>query len=726
MSMRDLALICLILLLISGCHAPPLQTIDQSIAAYVNHPFDMKADSSLTPGASQRPAEGAAPGAAAPNPDGSRPLPPPAGATSPFGALPSPASTPADSAPPTDGVVPSAADASQGLPGSGSRTNGVVLASYAQAGRTSPGQAGSPLSKFELTIPDAIPGSETPLVRLPNDRSKRPEAVAGFFPQLPPLPEEPVPLPGPDGHPYTLAELQHLATANSPALRQAAADVETAKGLMIQAGLYPNPTIGYTTAPNANNTSSTTLGLYFDQLIKTGGKLKIQTAVAKMNMVMAELALKRARYDLSTTIRGDYYSLLVARETVRVNKGLAHFTDEIYKLQADLLGGGFAASHEPAALRSQAFTVRLAYKQSIANYIYSWKQLVADMGLRQLPLSVVEGEVDRLIPFYDYDAVRAYVLRNHTDVLTAQANLEGSKYGLKLAQVTPIPDVEVNAGLFKEHQIQPFQNYYQITLSIPLALWDRNQGGIRAASAGLVRAAEGPHATEVALTTGLASAYGDYKSNLAAVEYYRNNILPDQVRYYRGVFERRKIDPNASFGDLVQAQQTLVADVTAYLGVLGTLWSSVVSVADYLQTDDLFQLGGTLELPQLPDFDAHPLPCPHPQTVLPPARIQPTPTPNPNPIPVPAPVPNAEATAAPTAKMSSTQGQQMAMPSPMGITFLLAPTTDPGQPDGDWERKLLALELPLDTPSHLSVLSTMQPSERFAPALSQRFSAASL
>ncbi len=79
----------------------------------------------------------------------------------------------------------------------------------------------------------------------------------------------------------------------------------------------------------------------------------------------------------------DYYNLLVARETVRVNKALAHFTDEIFRLQADLLAGGFAGSHEPAALRSQAFLIRLAYKQAIANYMYAWKQLVADMGVRQ-------------------------------------------------------------------------------------------------------------------------------------------------------------------------------------------------------------------------------------------------------------------------------------------------------------------------------------------------------
>jgi cobalt-zinc-cadmium efflux system outer membrane protein len=627
------------------------------------------------------------------------------------------------------------------MPGPESQPGGVVRTSYTQVDTARIGQA-SPLRKFELTIPQEIPGAETPLVKLPDEREKRGEAVAGLFPQLPPLPEEPVPQTGPDGRPYTLADLQRLAAANSPALRQAASDVEAARGQLIQAGLYPNPTVGYTYNPNANNTASTTLGGYVDQVIKTGGKLKIQTAVALMNLRAAELALKRARFDLATTIRGDYYTLLVAQETVRVNRGLARFTDEIFRLQADLLGGGFAASHEPAALRSQAFTVRLGYKQAIANYVYAWKELVADMGLKQLPLSAVEGQVDRLIPNYDYDAILAHILRNHTDVITARYNLEGARYGLKLAQVTPVPDIEVNAGLFKEHQVFPLQNYFQFTVSIPLAIWDRKQGDIRTASAGLVRAAEGPHAVEVSLTTNLAAAYANYKTNLAAVEYYRNNILPDQVRYYRGVFERRKIDPGAAFGDLVQAQQVLVADVNSYLGVLGTLWTSVVSVADFLQTDDLYQLGGSLELPQLPDFDAlHPLPCPHPEWSSGPSGVQPTPTP----------VPNAEATTppAPTTTTPSKLGRRIAKPT-MGAADLFAYETDPGQSAGDPKQGLPALEspfgaatsmkaprqdsarflevleLPFGAPSPVAALPIAQPPEPFAPDLSRRSSTASL
>jgi cobalt-zinc-cadmium efflux system outer membrane protein len=496
---------------------------------------------------------------------------------------------------------------------------------------------GSP--RLDLTIPPEIPGSEAPRVKLPDDRAARLREIKRLFPPLPPLPPEPRPLPGPAGQPYTLADLQQLAAANSPTLRQAAADVESARGALIQARTYPNPTVGYESTPSNDGSTAAAQGFWIDQVIKTGGKLKLAAAAAQMDLRNAELALKRARSDLSTAVRSAYYGLLVARETMLVNRGVARFTDEIYRLQAEILGGGFVAPYEPTALRGLAYTARLAYQQSISSYIYAWKTLVAAVGLRQLPLSEVAGRVDRLIPYFDYDTVLAHVLRNHTDVLTARNTLEKARYNLKLAQVTPVPDVEIRADLLKEFALMPFQYVNTVSVSIPFPIWDQNKGNIIAAEGALVRASEESHRVELALTSTLATNYLAYQNNLKALDYYRRHILPDQVRTYRGVWARRRVDINVAFADLVTAQQTLTSSVATYLGILGSLWSSAVSVADQLQTDDLFALARPMALPGLPDVESLPgWPCHHP--CLPPTlahSLGPT-------LPALAPVPGRPAT----------------------------------------------------------------------------------
>jgi cobalt-zinc-cadmium efflux system outer membrane protein len=628
-----------VLMLVSGCRTPPLDSIDQTVADLAAHPFDV---------------------------------------------APAAASKPVDAGPPTDVKATDGSKAADETPSSAAPdsrplSDNVSPASFSQVQEAAPGQVKPPPQRFDIKIPAAVPGSEAPVVRLPpRGDPALPAVVARLFPKLPPLPEEPIPLPGPDGRPYTLADLHRIAAANSPVLRQAASDIEAARGVLKQAVTYPNPTIGFESGPNNNNTATGTQGFFIDQVIKTAGKLTLAGAQAQMNVYNAELALKRARSNLTTTIRGDYYSLLVAREMVRVNKALSHFTDEIFRLQADLLEAGFAGAHEPAALRSQAFVIRLAYKQAIATYIYAWKQLVADMGVRQMPLSAVEGEVDRLIPSYDYDAVVAHVLRNHTDVLTAKNNLEAARYGLKFARVVPVPDVEVRGDLWKEQTIFPFQNFTAVTVSIPFPIWDQNKGNIRAAAAALVRAGEGPHQVEIAITTGLAAAYGPYKANLAALEYYRRNILPDMVRYYRGVYERRRIDPGVAFGDLVAAQQILTTDVTAYLGVLGSLWTSVVTFADFIQTDDLFQLSKPLELPKLPDLDLHTWPCPHPPIAGEPATVGPTPTP----------VAGTGATTALAPTVPPTPGQRIGKPAATLASVAMTQSSNPRQPNPDPDRSL--------------------------------------
>jgi outer membrane protein, heavy metal efflux system len=710
MSKRLRVLIC-VSLLASGCRTAPMPSIDAYLADVVGRPIDV-APAPAVRASYARPGVGSAAPVAAPKPRDAGPAidaaPPPVAAPKPRDAGPAiDAAPPPVAATPIEGV--SAALATQ--PDSVVRTSitqvdrqrpaqkkgrsdeKIIRASFTQPERTGPGLNQQPRGKFDLTIPKAVPGSEAPLLSVPDDPEKKPAAAAELFPPLPPLADEPVAQPGPDGRPYTLADFQRLAAENNPGLRQAAAGVEAAKGLMIQAGLYPNPNVGYETSPNANNTASTTIGAFIDQTIKTGGKLTLAVAGARMGMVMAALALKQTRYALATTIRGDFYTLLVAQETVRVNRGLAHFTDEIFRLQADLLAGSLAAAHEPAALRSQAFVVRLAYKNSIANYIYAWKQLVADMGLRQLPLSAVSGQVDRMIPYYDYDEVLAYVLHNHTNIHTARANLDQARYNLKLAQVTPVPDIDVRADLWKEHQVLPLQNYMSFQVGIPFPIWNRNQGNILNASAAMAQASEGPHAAEVALTTNLAAAYANYKNSLFAMDYYRRNILPDQVRYYRGVVDRRQVDPQAAFGDLVQAQQTLVADVTAYLGILGSLWNSVVGVADFLQTDDLYQLGKPLALPELPDLNTlHVWPCSHPNAGAEQAPVQIAPT--------PAPHAGAPTARAPT--VAKAPAQPSGTPAEKSVSIALTRVTNPGQPARDPDQKVPVRQPTLFAPSFMN------------------------
>lgn len=469
-------------------------------------------------------------------------------------------------------------------------------------------------SKPRLTIPPGLPGGEAKPIDWPKGRDSQQKEAQRLYPKLPPLGPEPPAAKGPDGKPYSLSSMQQLAAAHSPILAQAYHDYEAARGQAIQAGAYPNPNVFYQADTVGTSGGLGYQGFGFNQLIKTAGKLKLQQAAATMDLLNAELNLRKVQNDVATQVRSNYFGVLVARENMKISRVVAQFTDEIYRVQVDLLEkGGFPAPYEPMALRVSADQARLNLLQSQKTYTASWRQLAAAIGLKDLPLTELAGRVDIPIPKFEYDKTLARILSKHTDALTAENGIQKARFNLRFAQVTPIPDLGVNALVQKDNTGPPFNIVYSLQLSVPLAIWDQNKGNIISAQAQLLRATEEPHRVREDLTSRLAQAFRDYEYNREALETYRNRILPDQVRFYRGVYERRGIDPAVSFGDLVNAQQTLTASVSTYVGLLGSMWSSVVSIADLLQTDDLFNLAPPEEIMPVPDLSTlTPLPCLHP------------------------------------------------------------------------------------------------------------------
>lgn len=82
--------------------------------------------------------------------------------------------------------------------------------------------------------------------------------------------------------PLTLGDLEEIAFQNNPTLAAAAARMEAARGREVQAGLYPNPVIGYHGAEIGNFGTAAQQGAFISQRFITGGKLRLDQAIAGM------------------------------------------------------------------------------------------------------------------------------------------------------------------------------------------------------------------------------------------------------------------------------------------------------------------------------------------------------------------------------------------------------------------------------------------------------------
>jgi cobalt-zinc-cadmium efflux system outer membrane protein len=455
-----------------------------------------------------------------------------------------------------------------------------------------------------LVIPPNLPGAKAPeLPSYPKEPEKQRKYLQEHFPPLPRAPQLRPAAPGPEGRPLTLADLQRLAATYSPAIKNAESALEAAKGAAKQAGAYPNPSVFFEQDTVGTGPAGYE-GFGFHQTIMTGGKLKLQQAAAMMDVLNAQLALKRAYTDLSYAVRTNYFAVLVAREAMKVNQALYEFADEIYRVQIELIPGGFAAPYQALQLRPLALQARFNLIQSQNQYLASWKQLTASLGLRDMPPSELAGQVDMSVPVFDYDEVRDRVLANHTDVRTAYNDIWKARFNLRLAQVTNVPNVDLNVLGQKDTTAPPNVIAHSLQVSLPVPVWNQNLGAIKQATGQLAQAQTEPDVARNNLTVTLADAYNRYATNRENVAITMQQVQ-DQVRAFRMLREswlKAGVASGLGFTDVYVAQQTLATYIGNYIAALGLQWTAVCDVANLLQTSDLFQVGPREEMAPVPDL----------------------------------------------------------------------------------------------------------------------------
>ncbi len=462
-----------------------------------------------------------------------------------------------------------------------------------------------------LQPPETLLGVKVPDIQMAPSKATDVEKDAFFKKQFPPLqaiPKLPEPKLGRDGRAMTLNDLQQIALRTNPTIRQAHQEIQAARGAALQAGLYPNPSIGYegSTVGQGNENGVRSPGQeggFIAQTIVTAGKLTIARQAALQEVQISEQRLKQTEADVQANVRRGYFAVLSAQKKFETSKALAQLTDELYDVLLLQMKIGEVAAYEPMQIRVLALEARVRLVQAHNRYISAWRQLAATLGTPGEPLTAVAGKIDMPVPHFDHDAVLAYVLANHTDVLAAQQGVYKARFLERLAEVQPIPDLAVYVAFQKDYTTPPYGLVANVGVGVPVPFWNRNQGNIQAARAMVGKAQAENLRVRNELTGKIAEAFERYDNNRTLLVMYKTQILPNQVQAFRaGVARHAAVgDKTVSYNDLVIAQQTLEVLIHSYLGVLSEQWVATVDIAHLLQTRDLFQMQALDDVAPIPD-----------------------------------------------------------------------------------------------------------------------------
>ena len=380
--------------------------------------------------------------------------------------------------------------------------------------------------------------------------------------------------------PSGLDGLLALTRAHNPELAAAAARVGEARGRMVQAGLYPNPTLGY--SGNQINDGPGTAGQqggYVAQEFVTAGKLKIAREAARFGVTAADWHAASKWYDAAAKVKVAYYEYSAAAAVVRESERMADLFAEALARTEKLAAGGRVEAYDVSRLKvevAQTANRVGAARQRVAN---AERMLAVAVGLDKLPDGVapVDIPVGAAVPVYE----EALELAGRSSfVLAAAAEAEQARAEVRAAEVRPVPNVQTLTAV--AHDFVTRAPMASVQVGLPIPLWDRNQGNITAAKYRLRAAEAGVEQARLRVAERLAGAYQRYENARRQLDLYKTKVLPDAaaaLAQIDKVYEAR----GERFFDTLDARRVLAQARIDSAQALGDLWAAASEIESILQ-----------------------------------------------------------------------------------------------------------------------------------------------
>jgi outer membrane protein, heavy metal efflux system len=405
----------------------------------------------------------------------------------------------------------------------------------------------------------------------------------------------------PVGLALRLEDLERMALQTNPTAIQAEAAIRAAEGRRVQAGLWPNPIIGYAGnefAFRAFSDKSEHLG-FIEQTIPLGGKLGKSRRIFGQEKLQAEQNAAAQRQRILNGVRMLYYRALGAQQLVEVRTQLARLAGEAVKVTGELFNVGQADRPDAAQIRIEAQRAELDLITAENERDQVWQELSAVIGDPFLKPAPLIGELEKGLPTLDQQALLSQLLAESPEIKRAQAGVERAKAALTRAKAEVAPDLFVRGGfgynrelLEKEISINRRTGpEAQIEIGLRIPLFNRNQGGISAAGAELDMAEREVRRVELVLRARFASSFRTYLNAMRVATRYEQQIVPEAQSTY-DTYLRNFRGMAAAYPQVLIAQRTLFQVRADYVGALVSAWENAVLLRGYLLNGALDAPGG--------------------------------------------------------------------------------------------------------------------------------------
>ena len=400
-----------------------------------------------------------------------------------------------------------------------------------------------------------------------------------------------------------LEDLERMALQNNPTIGQAEAAIRAAEGRRAQAGLMPNPIIGYA----GEELSARAFGqksehyVFAEQEVPLGGKLKKSRDIFARERAQAQAEAATQKQRVLNAVRTLYYEALGAQRLVETRDELAKLASEAVEVTGELFNTGAADRPDVLAIQVEARRARLDLVIAENERDQIWRQIAAVVGDPFLKPARLVGDLEQGLPMLELEQLLATLLRESPEVKRAQAGIERARASLVRAKAEPTPNLFLRGGMgYSTELLETFppqppgrksgpEAFAEVGLRIPL--FNRNKGAIAEASAELDFAEREARRVELMLRARTASAFRAYQNALSVATEYREQIVPRARQAYELYLENfRRMA--AAYPQALIAQRTFFQTQAEYVRALVDVWRNATQLEGFMLTGALDAPGG--------------------------------------------------------------------------------------------------------------------------------------
>jgi cobalt-zinc-cadmium efflux system outer membrane protein len=389
----------------------------------------------------------------------------------------------------------------------------------------------------------------------------------------------------------TLDQAIQLALAHNHALLAARNTIAQSQDEEITANLRPNPVLGADVVGlpqeshdfTADNINQTEFDIGVGYLFERGKKRQHRLRAAKDITSVVSSTVADNERTLTFNVAAAFINVVLAESTLDFSKqDLASFQNTIQISEAQYKAGAISEGDflkiklQLLQFQTDVTAAELAKEQSLV----ALRQL---LGFESIPENYdVSGELAYQKLPYGLEDLEAMAIRDRPDLRAAEQAVTAARSQYSLAKANG--KVDVNATLNETH-ITGY-NSSSIIVSVPLPIFNRNQGEIARTNAAISQAQQLEQETSEQVMSDVQSSFESLHTNAQTLNLYQSGYL-DQAKQSLDISQYAYQRGAASLLDFLDAERSYRSTELAYRQQLASYMLAMEQLREAVGTRNL-------------------------------------------------------------------------------------------------------------------------------------------